>query len=55
MELGHWVIGSMGHLGHLSRRGRRGTGSSFRPGVRPEFSGFRKNAQNAKGTFEMLK
>jgi len=23
MELGHWVIGSMGHLGHLSRPGHR--------------------------------
>jgi len=23
MELGHWVIGSVGHLGHLSRPGHR--------------------------------
>jgi len=55
MELGHWVTGSMGHLGHLSRLGQRVTGSSFWPGVRPEFFRFRKNAQNAKRTFEMLK
>jgi len=56
MELGHWVTGSMGHLGHLLRPGYRVTGSLFWPGVRPEFfSGFRKNTQNAKWTFEMLK
>jgi len=28
-ELGHWVIGSVGHLGHLSRTDHRVTGSSF--------------------------
>ena len=55
MELGHWVIGSPGQwviwvIFHV-----RVTGSSFWPGVRAEFSGFRKNAQNAKRTFEMLK
>jgi len=55
MELGHWVTGSMGHLGHLSRPGHRVTGSSFWPGMRPEFFRFSKNAQNAKRTFEMLK
>ena len=47
MELGHWVTaGSMGHLGRLSPPGHRVTGSSFPPGVRPEFSGFRKEAQD---------
>jgi len=55
MELGHWVSGSMSHLGHLSRPGHWVTGSSFWPGVNPSFSGFRKNAQNAKRIFEMLK
>ena len=29
MELGHWLIGSMGHLGHLSRPGHWVIGSSF--------------------------
>ena len=53
MELGHWVTGSMGHLGHLSRPGHRVTGSSFDPVWDPSFSGFCKNAQNAKRTFEM--
>jgi len=37
MELGHWVTGSMGHLSHV-----RVTGSSFWPGVRPEFFRFSK-------------
>jgi len=48
MKLGHWVTGSMGHLGHLSRRGRRGTGSSFRPGVKPEFFRFSKKCPKCK-------
>jgi len=47
MEPGHWVTGSMGHLGHLSRPGHRVIILSF--------SGFRKHAQNAKRTLEMLK
>jgi len=53
MELGHWVTGSMGYLGHLSRSGHRViilTRCETRV-----FSGFRKSAQNAKRTFEMLK
>jgi len=53
MELGHWVTGSMGHLGRLPRLGHRViilTRCETR-----FFSGFRKNAQNAKRTFEMLK
>jgi len=41
-ELGHWVTGSMGHLGHLLRPGHKVTGSSFWPGVRPEFFRFSK-------------
>jgi len=41
MELGHWVTGSPGH--------------HFDPVWDPNFSGFRKNAQNAKRTFKMLK
>ena len=55
MEVGHWINGSMGHLGHLSRPGHRVTGSSFDPVWDSSFFGFRKNAQNAKRTFEMLK
>ena len=49
MELGHWVTGSMGHLGHISRSGHR---VIILTRVRPEFSGFRKNAKlaNANGT-----
>ena len=51
----NWVIGSPGRwviwvIFHV-----RVTGSSFWPGVRPEFFRFSKNAQNAKRTFEMLK
>ena len=53
MELGHWVTGSMGHLGHLSCPGHR-VSILTRCETR-FFSGFRKNAQNAKRTFEMLK
>ena len=45
MELGHWVTWSVGHLGHRSRPGHRITGSSFWPGVRPEFFRFSKKAQ----------
>ena len=48
MELGHWVTGSMGHLGHLSRSGHRVTGSSFWPGVRPEFFRFSKKCLKCK-------
>jgi len=48
MELGHWVNGSVGHLGHLSRPGHRVTGSSFWPGVRPEFSWFSKKCPKCK-------
>jgi len=55
MELGHWVTGSMGHLGHLSRPDHRVPGHHFDPVRDPSFSCFRKNAQNAKRTFEMLK
>jgi len=50
MELGQWVTGSMGHFGHLSRPGHH-----YDPVWDPSFSGIRKNAQNAKRTFEMLK
>jgi len=52
MELGHWVTGSMGLLGHLSRPGHRVIILTL---CYPSFSGFRKNAQRAKRTFEMLK
>ena len=38
----------MGHLGHLSRPGHRVTGSSFLPGVRPEFSWFSKKCPKCK-------
>ena len=48
MELGHWVTGSTGHLGHLSRPGHRVTGSSFWPGVRPEFFRFSKKCPKCK-------
>jgi len=44
---GQWVIWVIFHVGV--------TGSSFLPGVRPEFFRFSKNSQNAKRTFEMLK
>jgi len=53
MELGRSVTGSLGHLGHLSRPGHRViilTRCETRV-----FSGYRKNAQNAKRTFKMLK
>ena len=53
MELGHWVTGSVGHLGHLSHLGHWViilTRCETRV-----FSGFRKNAENAKRTFEMPK
>jgi len=43
MELGHWVIGSMGHLGHLSRPGHRVIILTRRE--TRLFSGFRKKAQ----------
>ena len=46
MELGHWVTGSVGRSGHLSRPGHRVTGSSFWPGVRPEYFRFSKKAQD---------
>jgi len=48
MELGHWVTGSMGHFGHLSRPAHRVTGSSFWPGVRPEFFRFSKKCPKCK-------
>ena len=48
MELSHWVTGSMGHLGHLSRLRHRVTGSSFWPGVRPEFFRFSKKCPQCK-------
>ena len=48
MELGHWVTGSMGYLGHLSRPGDQVTGSSFWPGVRPEFFQFSKKCPKCK-------
>ena len=48
MELGHWVIGSMGHLGRLSRPGHRVTASSFWPDVRPEFFRFSKKCPKCK-------
>ena len=48
MELSHWVTGSMGHLGHLSRLRHRVTGSSFWPGVRPEFFRFSKKCPKCK-------
>ena len=38
----------MGHLGHLSRPGHRVTGSSFWPGVRPEFFRFSKKCPKCK-------
>ena len=53
MELSHCVTGSIGHLGHLSRPGHQviiWTRCETRV-----FFGFRKNAENAKRTFEMLK
>ena len=53
MELGHWVTGSVGHSGHLSRPGHRVI--IFYPVSDASFLGFRKNAQNAKRTFGMLK
>jgi len=46
-SLGHRVIWVIFHV--------RVTGSSFWPGVRPEFFRFSKNAQNPERTFEMLK
>jgi len=48
MEVVHWVTGSMGHLGHLSRPGHRVTGSSFWPGVIPEFFRFSKKCPKCK-------
>jgi len=49
----NWVAGSMGHLGHLSRPGHRVI--ILTRCETPVFPGLRKNAQNAKRTFEMLK
>ena len=46
VELGHWVTGSYGS---------GSPGHHFDPVCDPSFSGFRKNAENAKRTFEMLK
>jgi len=51
----NWVIGSPGHLGHLYVGVTRSPGHHFDPVRDPSFPGFRKNAQNAKRTFEMLK
>ena len=53
----NWVIGSPGQwviwvIFHVQVTGS--PGRHFDP-VRPEFFGFRKNAKNAKRTFEMLK
>jgi len=50
MELGHWVIGSMGHLSRTGHRVIILTRCETRV-----FPVFEKNAQNAKRTFEMLK
>ena len=51
----NWVIGSPGQWVIWIILYVWVTGSSFWPGVRPEFFRFSKNAQNAKRTFEMLK
>ena len=50
MELGHWVTGSFG-----SSFTSGSPGHHFDPVLDPSFSGFRKNAQNEKRTFDMLK
>jgi len=50
MELGHWVTGSFG-----SSFTSGSPGHHFDPVSDPSFSSFRKNAQNAKRTFEMMK
>ena len=51
----NWVIGSPGQCVIWVIFHVRVTGSSFWPGVRPEFFRFSKKAQNAERTFEMLK
>ena len=51
-ELGHWVTGSMGRLGHLLLPGHWVIILTWYE--TRVFSSFRKNAQNAKRTFEML-
>ena len=45
MELGHWIVGSMGHLGRLSRPGHRVI-ILTRCETRPQFFQFSKKAQD---------